>query len=100
MSRALVLGGGGVAGIAWETGMLFGLSEHRVDMLSADLVVGTSAGSTMGAQLLSGTPLAELYDRHVFPKGESTEIAPPEFDPDKLAREWMSMLAQHEAGPD
>ena len=99
MSRALVLGGGGVAGIAWETGLLFGLAEHRVDVTTADLVIGTSAGSTMGAQLLSGTPLAELYDRHVFPKGQSTEIA-AKLDPDKLAREWMGMLANHDAGQD
>jgi NTE family protein len=59
VKRALVLGGGGVAGIAWETGILFGLSELGVDVRTADLVVGTSAGSTVGAQLLSDTRLAD-----------------------------------------
>jgi NTE family protein len=42
--RALVLGGGGVAGIAWTTGLLFGLSERGVDLRDAELIVGTSAG--------------------------------------------------------
>ena len=53
-SRALVLGGGGVTGIAWMTGLLAGLAEAGTDLTSADLVVGTSAGSVVGAQILSG----------------------------------------------
>lgn len=59
--RALVLGGGGVTGIAWETGLLAGLREAGVDLTDADVVVGTSAGSAVGAQIRSGTPLDELY---------------------------------------
>jgi len=98
-SRALVLGGGGVAGIGWETGVLFGLGEHGVDVGSADLVIGTSAGSTMAAQLLSGTPLGTLYDKHVFPEGPSTEIA-AELDVEKMAADWAGLLAAHGAGPE
>jgi NTE family protein len=58
--RALVLGGGGVTGIAWETGLLAGLAEAGVDLTSADLVVGTSAGSVVGAQILSNVTLNSL----------------------------------------
>jgi NTE family protein len=42
--RALVLGAGGEAGIAWEVGLLAGLADRGVDLTAADLVVGTSAG--------------------------------------------------------
>lgn len=59
--RALVLGGGGVTGIAWEIGILAGLADYGVDLTAADLVVGTSAGSVVGADVRSGTSLAELY---------------------------------------
>ncbi len=59
--QGLVLGGGGITGIAWELGMLAGLAEEGVDLSSADVVVGTSAGSAVGAQLLSGRPIADLY---------------------------------------
>jgi len=59
--RGLVLGGGGVTGIAWEIGMLAGLTEAGIDMASADLVVGTSAGSVVGAELLSGVPIEDAY---------------------------------------
>jgi NTE family protein len=95
--RALVLGGGGVAGIGWETGVLFALAEGGIDPTAADVVIGTSAGAAVGAQLLSGTPLATLYDRHVFPEGPSTEIA-AELDVEKMAADWGALLADHEPG--
>jgi len=64
---ALVLGGGGITGIAWEIGILAGLAEAGVDLSGADLVVGTSAGSVVGAQLAGGTDLTELYARQLQP---------------------------------
>ena len=68
---ALVLGGGGITGLAWEIGMIAGLYEAGVDLTTADVVIGTSAGSIAGAQILSGTPLEELYARQLEdPVGE------------------------------
>jgi NTE family protein len=52
--RALVLGGGGPVGIAWETGVIAGLADAGVDISSADWILGTSAGSVVGAQLALG----------------------------------------------
>ena len=51
MSRALVLSGGGTSGLAWQTGLLKGLGDNGVDLTDADLLVGTSAGAIMSAQL-------------------------------------------------
>ena len=69
--RALVLGGGGVTGIAWETGLLAGLAEAGIDLTAADLVVGTSAGSVVGAQILSGPTIEDLYAAQLTdPTGE------------------------------
>jgi NTE family protein len=68
---ALVLGGGGITGAAWEIGMLAGLVDAGVDLRSADMVIGTSAGATVGAQILSGVPIEELFGRQLQePKGE------------------------------
>ena len=58
---ALVLGGGGITGIAWELGILKGLADAGVDLTGADVVVGTSAGSVVGAQITSGHTLDDLY---------------------------------------
>ncbi len=66
-SRALVLGAGGVTGVAWELGMLAGLAERGVDLTQADLVVGTSAGSLVGAQVTSGVSLRDLYAAQLAP---------------------------------
>lgn len=59
--RALVLAGGGAAGNAWELGLIAGLSDAGVDVTEADLIIGTSAGSTVAAQITSGTRPTELY---------------------------------------
>lgn len=49
--RTLVLGGGGIAGIAWHLGILKGLADYGVDLTEADTVIGTSAGSVVGSQI-------------------------------------------------
>lgn len=55
MTTALVLGGGGVTGIAWELGVVAGLVGAGVAVDRADLVVGTSAGATVAAQITTGS---------------------------------------------
>jgi NTE family protein len=67
--RALVLGSGGITGAAWEVGLVAGLAAHGLDLLGADLVIGTSAGALAGAQLTSGIGLAELYQAQIAPDG-------------------------------
>ncbi|TDV53542.1 patatin-like phospholipase family protein [Actinophytocola oryzae] len=65
--RALVLGGGGLTGIAWEWGVLTGLAEAGVDLGDADLVIGTSAGSVVGAQVANGLAPRERYEAQLLP---------------------------------
>jgi NTE family protein len=51
----LVLGGGGVLGEAWLTGVLAGLEDGaRLDMRRCEYFVGTSAGSIVAARLAAG----------------------------------------------
>lgn len=111
-TSALVLGGGGLTGIAWELGILHGLAEAGVDLTGADVVVGTSAGSVVGAQLGSGLSLTELYASQLEPPdaelgGRLSRIAalklvPPYVLPgsgrDKLARVGRIARAAHEPG--
>jgi NTE family protein len=58
--RALVLGGGGATGNAWLIGVIAGLLDAGVDVTEADLVIGTSAGSTTAAQITGGSATALL----------------------------------------
>jgi NTE family protein len=92
--RALVLGGGGLAGIAWQTGVLFGLAEEGADVTGADLVIGTSAGAAVGAQLGSGLPLAELYERQADPARQSDELRPAGTSVDELMAKMVALTEQ------
>jgi NTE family protein len=58
--RALILGGGGPVGIAWESGLLAGFAEGGVSLEDADFIAGTSAGSFVGAQIALGKAAAAL----------------------------------------
>ena len=74
---ALVLGGGGVAGVAWITGVVAGLADEGIDLRDAQQILGTSAGSTVGAQLWSGESLDALFARQADPAHQTPELSPP-----------------------
>ena len=84
--RAVVLGGGGATGIAWEVGLLLGLSEGGVELRDADRIVGTSAGSYVGAHVASGTALEDLFAAEVEPTDEVTERLTARLGPPYLRR--------------
>ncbi len=77
-SRALVLGGGGVTGIAWEVGVLAGLRAAGVDLGTADAVIGTSAGAFVGAALASGYDVEQLFAAQLEPNAAELPAAASE----------------------
>jgi NTE family protein len=95
-TKALVLGGGGSTGNAWEIGVLLGLQEGGVDVSDAALVVGTSAGSIAGAQLTSGIALEEFYKlQSTLQERDKGQPVPP-MDATALLR----MMAPGRGAPD
>ena len=88
---ALVLGGGGVTGIAWQLGILQGLAQAGHDLTTADTVIGTSAGAVVGAQVTSERPLDELF---------GTQLAPPDHEIGaRVARVTMARLVPRWSSP-
>jgi NTE family protein len=69
---AVILGGGGVTGIAWETGVLLGLEGAGVELACADAIIGTSAGAFAGTYLATGV-LEKYFDAQS--DDEVTELA-------------------------
>src|SRR5438046_2651833 len=59
--RAVVLGGGGLTGVAWLTGLLAAFEAADIPVGDAEEVLGTSAGSVVGTQLVAGRPFAKQY---------------------------------------
>lgn len=72
-----MLGGGGIAGIAWHAGVLQGLRDGGVDLDHWDLVVGTSAGAYAGARLLvaGGPDRAYAEDTECELTADEAELA-------------------------
>lgn len=94
-TRALILAGGGLAGIAWETGILRGIADEAPDtaraLLDSDVLVGTSAGSTVAAQISSSMPLDELYERQI---ASSSSELDPGVDIDSIAELFLGAMAE------
>lgn len=112
IESALVLGGGGITGIAWELGILAGLAEGGVDLTDAQRVVGTSAGSVVGAQITTGLDVRELYEEQLTPadaeiggrlsRAQMLKLVPPFMLPgssqQKLSRVGAVAMAAHAPG--
>jgi NTE family protein len=95
-ARALVLGGGGIFGIAWELGLLAGLADSGLDLVGdADVIVGTSAGSTVAALVTSGVSLPELYERQLAPA--DGELTAP-FDSEKMQGVFIDAIRSGSTG--
>ncbi|WP_421844554.1 patatin-like phospholipase family protein [Mycobacterium sp.] len=100
--RALVLAGGGLAGIAWETGVLRGIADESPTaarlLLDSDVLVGTSAGAAVAAQISSGCTLDALFEAQ---RAETSAEINPGVDIDEISELFLAALQQPQtAGPE
>ena len=80
--RALVLGGGGPVGEAWQSGVIEGFADKGIDLSRVDRIIGTSAGAIVGARLASGMTPEQLAQEALKrfegpPPPPTQEPAPP-----------------------
>ena len=101
--RALVLGGGGSTGNAWLIGVLAGLADAGLDVTGADVVIGTSAGSTAAAQIAGAVP-TDLYaavldtpPHRAAPPGPGSGPAPARPVSDQLERTGRIIASSEDA---
>ena len=104
--HALVLGGGGPICESWESGLIAGMAEKGVDLSKSDLIIGTSAGSIVGAQLaISRAPSSmrtlelSLEATKFVPPLSAGNWAPPKFDEAMFAKK-VGELAAGKRPPD
>jgi NTE family protein len=93
-TRALVLGGGGPVGRAWEAGLATGLLRQGIDLGDADLIIGTSAGAIVGAEIALGLGLDALGPATDSPLGP----APSPISPASM-QAMMAATARAAASP-
>jgi NTE family protein len=97
--RALILGGGGAVGVAWEIGLLAGLREGGIDAAAADVIVGTSAGSVVGSQIAHGRDPRDLLAA-VRTEPPRQQAAGAERDTDAAAKAFGTRAAADEMTPE
>ncbi len=78
-----------MTGIAWEVGLLAGLSAAGVDLAEADAVIGTSAGAFVGAALASGHEMERMFATQSEPADTERAAAASE----KIQAAWYDAFA-------
>lgn len=87
MTKALVLGGGGVTGIAWHLGLLSALHRAGVPLADADTIIGTSAGSVVGTLVAAGVDLEDAV------KAQAQEVVAPPGRSGPRPGQWMATMS-------
>lgn len=100
MSFALVLGGGGTVGVAWEVGVLAGLADAGVDLTGAEVVVGSSAGSVVGTHVRQGHSIETLVANQHRPAGDHGADGPVNTDLTPLIDIVTTLRAAKERTPE
>lgn len=70
----VVLGGGGIFGVAWMAGVVKGLADRGIDLTQARAFIGTSAGSIVGSQICHGISPIQLFTRQMEPAQQPTDV--------------------------
>ena len=97
-SKSLVFGGGGIAGLGWLAGLIYGLFEAGVDLRDADRMIGTSAGAATAAQLFSSQTIERLYARQTEPALIADETPPSLVQLAKTMATFTKLLAIADSG--
>lgn len=96
----LALGGGGVVGVAWEVGVVAGLAQALGwDPAGVHVLVGTSAGSIVGTQLLQGRTVDELVAGQRGPAPGEVPLR-PELDLAALGEIFAAWTTADEVTPE
>jgi NTE family protein len=101
VSKALILGGGGSVGTAWQTGLIAGWNREGIVLTDADQISGTSAGAAVGVQVALGHNLDAQLKRYQvarerFEAGGQTAVM--SFDPEQQQRVSDLFDAGHKNG--
>ena len=89
MTRALVLGGGGLVGMAYHAGALKALEESGVDLGASDLIIGTSAGSVMASYIAAGWTGEDFFD---YAHGRHPDVTKDPEDQQEAVRQIFEPL--------
>ena len=80
-----------MAGIAWEIGVLSGIGDVDPELLTslrqADVIIGTSAGSAVAAEITSGARIDDLFAAQLSERSSELEV---ELDLEELMARFVT----------
>ncbi|MQB00779.1 MAG: hypothetical protein GEU78_10890 [Actinobacteria bacterium] len=86
---ALVLGGGGLVGMAYHAGALKALHDARLRPAGADVIVGTSAGAIIASYLAAGWEGDDFYE---YAHGRHRDVHKDPDDQQEVVRQLFAPL--------
>jgi NTE family protein len=86
---ALILGGGGLVGMAYHAGALKALNDAGLDLAGADVMIGTSAGAIIGSYLGSGWNGSDFYE---YAHGRHRDVRKDPDDQQEVVRQLFVPL--------
>jgi NTE family protein len=97
----LLLGGGGSVGIAWENGVLAGLVDAiGFEPPKSAVIVGTSAGSSVGADMALGKDPHDALALDRDPSNPRSVLPAPDLKGGDFAKIIALMLSPKASGPE
>ena len=94
-THAVVIGCGGVLGIAWSIGVIAGLARDGAALNNADLWIGASAGSVVATNLACGFSIEELFEEQIDGTAEASELLRPYSQADVDAKNQLLFEKVH-----
>ena len=80
-----------MAGIVWEIGVLCGIGDVDPELLTslrqADVIIGTSAGAAVAAQITSGARIDDLFAAQLSERSSELEV---ELDLEELMARFVT----------
>ncbi len=97
----LLVGGGGSVGIAWENGVLAGLVDAiGFEPAKSTVIVGTSAGSSVGADMAVGKDPHDALAADSDPGNPRRDLPPPDLEKGAFAEIIALMLSPGAGAPE
>jgi NTE family protein len=101
MRTGLLLGGGGAVGIAWENGVLAGLVDGcGFDPTESAVIVGTSAGSAVGADMALRKDPHKALDGDDLTANPRRTLEPPDLEKGAFAEVIGLMMSPDARTPE
>jgi NTE family protein len=93
IERTVVFDAGGVAGMAWTTGLVYGLKHEECDISKAEVLIGSSLSALLAAQIHSGIALDKLFSMQALASTPHSWQSVTSIESYRILELWSQLIA-------